>query len=72
MQRPAEPRPAVPQQDDRLNAMVPLAELYRYSTTLSSLTSGSATYTMKFSSYEQVPADVQDKLLKAYTDTDDE
>ena len=57
---------------DRLNAMVPLAELYRYSTTLSSLTSGSATYTMKFSSYEQVPADVQDKLLKAYTDTDDE
>ena len=33
---------------------------------------GSATYTMKFSSYEQVPADVQDKLLKAYTDTDDE
>jgi len=27
---------------------------------------------MKFSSYEQVPADVQDKLLKAYTDTDDE
>ena len=57
---------------DRLNALVPLAELYRYSTTLSSLTSGSATYTMKFSSYEQVPADVQDKLLKAYTDTDEE
>ncbi|MCM1301097.1 MAG: elongation factor G [Alistipes senegalensis] len=57
---------------DRLNALVPLAELYRYSTSLSSLTSGSATYTMKFSSYEQVPADVQDKLLKAYTDTDEE
>ncbi|WP_295938636.1 elongation factor G [uncultured Alistipes sp.] len=57
---------------DRLNAQVPLAELYRYSTTLSSLTSGSATYTMKFASYEQVPADVQDKLLKAYTDTDEE
>ena len=57
---------------DRLNALVPLAELYRYSTSLSSLTSGSATYTMKFASYEQVPADVQDKLLKAYTDTDEE
>ena len=57
---------------DRLNALVPLAELYRYSTTLSSLTSGSATYSMKFGSYEQVPADVQEKLLKAYTDTDDE
>ena len=57
---------------DRLNARVPLAELYRYSTTLSSLTSGSATYSMKFASYEQVPADVQEKLLKAYTDTDEE
>ncbi len=57
---------------DRLNARVPLAELYRYSTTLSSLTSGAATYSMKFVSYEQVPADVQDKLLKAYTDTDEE
>ena len=57
---------------DRLNALVPLAELYRYSTTLSSLTSGSATYTMKFSSYEQVPSDVQEKLLKAYTDTDED
>ncbi len=55
---------------DRLTARVPLAELYRYSTTLSSLTNGRATYTMKFSSYEQVPADVQEKLLKAYTDSD--
>ena len=57
---------------DRLNARVPLAELYRYSTTLSSLSSGAATYTMKFASYEQVPPDVQDKLLKAYTATDEE
>ena len=36
------------------------------------LTSGSGTYSMKFASYEQVPADVQEKLLKAYTDTDEE
>ena len=57
---------------DRLNARVPLAELYRYSTSLSSLTSGAATYTMQFASYEQVPSDVQDKLLKAYTDTDED
>lgn len=55
---------------DRLSARVPLAELYRYSTTLSSLTNGRATYTMKFASYEQVPSDIQDKLLKAYADTD--
>ncbi len=51
---------------EHLNARVPLSELYRYSTTLSSLTSGRATYTMKFASFEQVPSDVQDKLLKAY------
>ena len=57
---------------DRLNARVPLAELYRYSTSLSSLSSGAATYTMKFASYEQVPSDVQEKLLKEYTDTDEE
>ena len=57
---------------DRLSARVPLAELYRYSTSLSSLTSGAATYTMKFASYEQVPSDVQEKLLKEYTDTDED
>ncbi len=55
---------------DRLTVRVPLSEMYRYSTTLSSLTSGRATYSMKFASYEQVPADVQDKLLKAYADED--
>ncbi len=51
---------------EHLSANVPLAELYRYSTSLSSLTSGRATYTMKFGSFEQVPSDVQDKLLKSY------
>ena len=55
---------------ERLVARVPLSEMYRYSTTLNSLTNGRATYSMKFSSYEQVPAEVQDKLLKAYADTD--
>lgn len=55
---------------ERLVARVPLAEMYRYSTTLNSLTNGRATYSMKFSSYEQVPSDIQEKLLKAYADTD--
>jgi elongation factor G len=49
-----------------IKVRVPLAEMYKYSTSLSSLTSGSATFTMKFADYQQVPADVQDKLLKAY------
>jgi elongation factor G len=55
-----------------IKAKVPLAELNKYSTALSSLTSGRATYDMKFSSYEQVPADVQDKLLKAYEEESEE
>lgn len=49
-----------------IKARVPLAELYRYSTTLSSLTSGSATFTMQFADYQPVPADVQTKLLAEY------
>lgn len=49
-----------------LKARVPLAELHKYSTTLSSLTSGRATFTMKYAEYQQVPAEVQDKLLKDY------
>ena len=57
-----------------LKARVPLAELYRYSTTLSSLTAGSATFTMEFADYQPVPGDVQTKLLAEYaaTETDDE
>ena len=57
---------------EKITARVPLSEMYRYSTTLSSLTNGRATHTMKFASYEQVPSDVQDKLLKAYADTDND
>ena len=49
-----------------LKARVPLAELYRYSTTLSSITAGSATFSMEFADYQPVPGDVQAKLLEAY------
>ena len=53
-----------------LRARVPLAELNKYSTTLSSLTSGRATFTMTYAEYQQVPAEVQDKLLKEYEAND--
>lgn len=49
-----------------IKAKVPLAEMNRYSTTLSSITSGRATYGMKFAEYQQVPMDVQEQLLRAY------
>lgn len=55
-----------------LKAKVPLAELYKYSTTLSSLTSGRASFSMEMDEYQQVPSDVQDKLLKAYQEEESE
>ncbi len=56
----------------KILAKVPLAELNRYSTALSSLTSGRATYNMKFGEYTQVPGDIQDKLLKTYEEQEKE
>lgn len=52
----------------KINAKVPLKEMSSYSTALSSITGGRASFTMKFADYELVPADVQDKLLKAYAE----
>jgi small GTP-binding protein domain len=52
-----------------IRAKVPLAEMDRYSTTLSSLTSGRGTFTMKYAEYAQVPTDVQNKLLKEYEES---
>ncbi|MEE0910157.1 MAG: elongation factor G [Bacteroidales bacterium] len=49
-----------------IKAKVPLAEMYRYSTALSSITSGRAVFSMQFAEYEAVPTDVQSKLLKTY------
>ncbi len=49
-----------------IKAKVPLAEMHKYSTSLSSITSGRATFAMTFSEYSQVPGDIQTKLLKEY------
>lgn len=57
---------------ETIKARVPLAELYKYSTTLSSLTSGSATFTMEFADYQPVPGDVQERLLKEYLEEEEE
>lgn len=55
-----------------IRARVPFAEMDRYSTTLSSLTSGRGTFTMKYAEYAQVPADVQQRLLKEYEESQKE
>ena len=51
---------------EKLTAKVPLKEMSNYSTALSSLTGGRASFIMKFASYELVPADVQTKLMKEF------
>jgi elongation factor G len=50
----------------KITAKVPLAEMNKYSTALSSITGGRAVYSMKFLDYEPVPGNVQEDLLKAY------
>lgn len=46
-----------------IKAQVPLAEMFGYVTSLRSITSGHATYSMEFFKYEPVPADIQDHIM---------
>lgn len=55
-----------------VKAKVPLAEMNKYSTALSSITGGRAMYSMKFADYVQVPSDVQDVVIKAYAEQQEE
>ncbi|OQX80557.1 MAG: elongation factor G [Bacteroidetes bacterium 4484_249] len=56
----------------KINAKAPLAEMNKYATALSSITSGRAMYSMKFAEYTNVPGDVQMQLLKTYEEQQDE
>ncbi len=51
---------------EKITAKVPLKEMNKYTTSLSSITGGRGVFSMKYDGYEKVPADVQDELLKAY------
>jgi len=55
-----------------VKARVPLAEMNKYSTALSSISGGRAIYSMKFNEYVQVPSDVQDAVIKAYEAEEEE
>lgn len=57
---------------EKIQARVPLKEMSSYSTALSSITGGRSSFSMKFASYELVPGDVQEKLLKEYEATQQE
>ena len=55
-----------------IKAKAPIAEIAKYATALSSLSSGRGYFTAKFSEYQQVPTDVQNNLLKAYEESQKE
>ena len=57
---------------EKISAKVPLKEMSSYSTALSSITGGRSSFTMRFASYELVPSDVQDRLLKEYAEKNTE
>lgn len=50
----------------KILAHVPLAELHEYSSSLRSITQGKAKFSMKLFDYQQVPGDVQQKLVEEY------
>ena len=50
----------------KIKAKVPIAEMYKYSSTLRSITQGRAKFTRKFSEYMAVTPDIQKNLIKAY------
>jgi elongation factor G len=52
-----------------IEALVPLAEMFGYSTTLRSLTQGKAQFTMEFSAYKEVPKGIAEHLLKKANDS---
>ena len=57
---------------EKINAKIPLKEMASYSTALSSITGGRSSFAMDFASYELVPGDIQEKLLKEYAETQQE
>jgi elongation factor G len=50
-----------------VRAMVPLSEMFGYSTTLRSMTQGRAIYTMQFSHYDETPKSISEKIIENYT-----
>lgn len=57
---------------EKLQAKVPLKEMSNYSTALSSLTGGRASFIMKFASYELVSSDIQQALIAEHAQKEEE
>lgn len=54
-----------------IKALIPLKEIHGYSTQLRSMTNGRGTYTISYDHYEQVPAEIQKKIIEEYEATKD-
>ncbi len=55
-----------------IKANIPLAELYKYSSQLRSLTSGRGVHTRKFAYYEEMPREVEQKIIDEYNKSREE
>jgi elongation factor G len=55
-----------------IKAKTPLAEMYKYTTSLRSITQGRASFTTSFAEYSPVPMDIQQKLMKEMQEKEDE
>lgn len=53
----------------KIKARVPLAELYKYSSTLRSITQGRAKFTRKLAEFQAVPYNIQENLIQTHHDT---
>jgi elongation factor G len=55
-----------------IKAKVPLAEITKYATALSSISGGRATFEIEFAEYSPVPGDIQNDLIKSYEEEQQE
>merc|ERR1711967_63044 len=55
-----------------ISAMVPLANMFQYVSTLRSMSKGRANYSMKLANYEFVPPNIEDELKKGFVAKDDD
>jgi len=56
----------------KIKALVPLAELYKYSSHLRSLTQGRGTHKRKFDHYEEMPKEIEQKVIEEYKKSKEE
>ena len=55
-----------------VKAQVPLAEMLTYSQTLRSITGGRGDFHMEYSHYDEIPKQIQEKLIQAFAGTAEE